>query len=122
MLNQIGQIALTVTNLDTAVAFYRDKLGMAFLFQTPNLAFFDCLGVRFMLGLPEAESPRPGGSVIYFRVEDIKAAYQELAEQGVNFKDQPHLVAKLPDREVWMTFFSDLDGNLLALMSEVSLL
>ena len=117
-LGQIGQIALTVRDTGRAVEFYRDTLGMRFLFQVPNLAFFDCDGVRLMLSQPE----KPGensGSVIYFKVADIQEAYQTLQSRGVVFEDEPHLIAKMPDHDLWMVFFRDPDRNLLGLMCEV---
>jgi methylmalonyl-CoA/ethylmalonyl-CoA epimerase len=118
-LRQIGQIAIPVTDIDRAVAFYRDVLGMQFLFQAPpSLGFFDCDGVRVMLDGPAAE--RAGrGSVLYFKVADIQVAYQALVDQGVDLEGEPHLVARMPDHELWMTFFRDPDQNLLALMCEV---
>jgi methylmalonyl-CoA/ethylmalonyl-CoA epimerase len=120
-LAQIGQIALTVADVDRAAAFYRDALGVKLLFRAgPNLAFFDCAGVRLMLSAPEGEF-RPGGSssVMYFKVPDIRAAFDALRARGVTFIDQPHLIARMPDHELWMTFFKDPDGNVLALMCEV---
>ena len=117
-LGQISQIALTVSDIARAVAFYRDALGMRFLFQVPNLAFFDCDGIRLMLSLPE--KPAEGSSsVIYFKVADIQQAFKSLASRGVSFEGEPHLIAKMPDHELWMAFFRDPDRNLLALMSEV---
>ena len=118
-LSTIGQIAIIVRDLERAVAFYRDVLGMSFLFQAPNLAFFNCGGVRLMLGPPESPEFDHPGSILYFKVEDINLAHATLSSRGVRFRDQPHLVAKLPDHELWMTFFEDLDQNILALMSEV---
>jgi methylmalonyl-CoA/ethylmalonyl-CoA epimerase len=119
-LAQIGQIALTVTDVDRAVAFYRDLLGMKFLFRAPNLAFFDCAGVRLMIGPPEGIGER-GNSVLYFKVGDINSAFETLSSRGVAFEDKPHMIAKMPDHELWMTLFRDPDRNLLALMSEVPL-
>ena len=89
------------------------------LFEVPpKMAFFDCAGVRLMLSLPEnAEFDHPG-SVLYFRVDDIEQAYATLKERGVTFVDQPHLIARMPDHELWMTFFKDTEGNTLALMAE----
>jgi len=118
-LSQIGQIAMHVQDLDRAVQFYRDALGLPFLFEAPpQLAFFDCDGVRLMLDVPgEAEFDRPG-SIIYFSVDDIEAMHAQLAANGVEFRAKPHRVAKLADREVWMAFFEDTEGNVLALMSE----
>ncbi len=117
-LSQIGQIALTVGDLDRAIQFYRDTLGMQFLFQAPNLAFFDCGEVRLMLSIAE----KPGEvftSVIYYKVNDIQKAAETLSGRGVSFEGQPHLIAKMPDHDLWMAFFRDPDRNLLALMSEV---
>lgn len=117
-LSQIGQIAVTVHDVDRAVAFYRDVLGMRLLFQVPNMAFFDCGGVRLMLAVPEPEHDHPS-SILYYKVADIQAAYETLSGRGVAFVDKPHLVARMPDHELWMTFFKDAEGNTLALMSEV---
>jgi len=117
-LGQIGQIALTVSDIGRAVTFYRDSLGMRFLFQVPNLAFFDCEGIRLMLSLPE-KAAEGSSSVIYYKVADIQQAFQTLASRGVAFEREPHLIAKMPDHELWMAFFRDPDRNLLALMSEV---
>jgi methylmalonyl-CoA/ethylmalonyl-CoA epimerase len=118
-LGQIGQIAVNVHDLEKAVSFYRDKLGMRFLFQAPKMAFFDCRGIRLMLGIPETPEFDHPSSILYYKVDDIHAAFETLTARGVRFKDKPHLIAKLPDHELWMTFFVDVDGNTLALMSEV---
>jgi len=118
-LSQIGQIAVNVRDLDRAVTFYRDALGMRLLFQVPKMAFFHAGGVRLMLGLPESPEFDHPSSVLYFKVDDIRSAHATLSERQVAFLDQPHLVAKLPDHELWMTFFKDTEGNTLALMSEV---
>jgi len=117
-LGRIGQIALTVSDIGRAVTFYRDSLGMRFLFQVPNLAFFDCEGIRLMLSLPE-KTAEGSSSVIYYKVADIQQAFQTLASRGVAFEGEPHLIAKMPDHQLWMAFFRDPDRNLLALMSEV---
>lgn len=116
-LNKIGQIAVNVADLEAAVAFYRDILGMKFLFQVPGLAFFDCDGVRLLLD--ELAGWQHPSSILYYKVDDIQGAYQTLEQQKVVFKEQPHLVAKMPDHDLWMSFFEDPSGNLLALMSEI---
>jgi methylmalonyl-CoA/ethylmalonyl-CoA epimerase len=116
-LARIGQIAVSVSDLDRATPFYRDTLGMQLLFQVPNMAFFDCGGIRLMLGLPE----KPGeslSSVIYYKVDEIQPAFEILSSRGVHFEAAPHLIAKMPDHELWMAFFRDPDRNLLALMCE----
>ena len=119
-LGRIGQIAMTVTDLRGAVAFYRDVLGLPLLFEAPpGLAFFDCAGQRLMLAEPEdGDAPR-GSSVLYFSVPDVHASYETLRARGVRFVDEPHLVARLADREILMAFLRDPEENLLALMAEV---
>jgi len=119
-LDRIGQIAVNVHDLSRAVVFYRDILGMRFLFEVPKMAFFDCGGLRLMLGLPETPEFDHPASVIYYRVEDIDAAYRTLRERRVSFEGEPHLIAKLPAHDLWMAFFRDPDRNLLALMCEKS--
>jgi methylmalonyl-CoA/ethylmalonyl-CoA epimerase len=117
-LSVIGQIGITVTDVDLAIRFYRDTLGMKFLFQAGSLGFFDCAGVRLML----SGSEKPGdtySSILYFRVPDIQAASRTLVEKGVALESQPHLVARMPDHDLWMAFFRDPDRNLLGIMSEV---
>ena len=119
-LTQIGQIAVPVSDIERAIAFYRDTLGMRFLFQAPpGLGFFDCAGVRLMLDAPAKAQAENFSSVIYYKVPDLNAAFETLSARGVVFEAKPHLIAKLPAHELWMAFFRDPDGNLLALMSEV---
>jgi len=119
-LSQIGQIAVPVTDLVRAVAFYRDTLKMRFLFQAPpGLAFFDCGGVRLLLDAAAESRTEKRSSIIYFKVQDILETYEVLSDRGVNFQKEPELIAKMPDHDLWMTFFRDPDGNLLALMCEV---
>jgi methylmalonyl-CoA/ethylmalonyl-CoA epimerase len=118
-LSQIGQIAINVRDLQRAVAFYRDMLGMRFLFEAPGgLAFFDVGGVRLMLGVAEKPEFSHHASILYYKVPDIGAAYETLTSRGVTFIDQPHLIARMPDHELWMTFFRDSEENVLALMEE----
>jgi methylmalonyl-CoA/ethylmalonyl-CoA epimerase len=118
-LSRIGQIAMNARDLDRAIAFYRDTLGIPFLFQAPPaLAFFDCAGVRLLLDRPHDREFDHPGSVLYFAVDDIRQMHALLVSRGVSFRDEPHLIARLPDREVWMAFFDDTEGNTLALMSE----
>ena len=120
-LERIHQVSIRTRDIARAVAFYRDALGLKLLFQAPpQLAFFDCGGVRLMLGPAEPEFDHQG-SVLYFAVEDIRAAHTALAAAGVTFRSEPHMIAKLPDREVWLADFLDSEGNVLALMSEPKL-
>ena len=120
-LSRIGQIAVPVSDIARAIAFYRDTLGMRFLFQAtpPGLGFFDLDGVRLMLDAPARSQAQHFSSVIYYEVADLEAAFTTLSERGVRFEAGPHLLAKMPDHELWMAFFRDPDDNLLALMSEV---
>jgi methylmalonyl-CoA/ethylmalonyl-CoA epimerase len=120
-LNQIGQIAIPVQDMPRAVAFYRDVLGMRHLFDAgPKLSFFDCGGVRLMLDIPEQAEFRHPASVLYYKVDDIAAAHRELVEKGVRFADTPHVIAKMPTYDLWMTFARDTEGNVFALMSEAT--
>ena len=118
-LSTIGQIALAVKDLPRAIEFYREKLGMRFLFQAPPaLAFFDCAGIRLMIEVPPDKEFDHPGSPIYFKVDDIDRAHADLTARGVAFRGEPHLIAKMPDHELWMAFFDDTEGNTLALMHE----
>ncbi len=119
MLSTIGQISIVVHDLAQAVEFYRDILGMKFLFEAPNVAFFDCDGVRLMLSLPSQPEFDHPCSILYFKVADIHATHDALSARGVKFESVPHLVAKLPDHDLWMAFFRDCENNFLALMSEL---
>ena len=120
-LSRIHQISMRVHDVDRAVRFYRDALGLPFLFAAPpRLAFFDCDGVRLMLSTPEPGFDHPG-SVLYFFVEDIRQMHETLKARGVVFRGEPHKIATLADREVWLAEFEDTEGNTLALMSEVRL-
>jgi methylmalonyl-CoA/ethylmalonyl-CoA epimerase len=114
----IGQIALTVTNLARAVTFYRDKLGLAFLFEASNMAFFDCGGIRLMLTISETPESTYS-SIIYYKTADILATSNELTAQGVKFEAPARMIAKMPEHDLWMAFLRDTEGNLIALMSEV---
>jgi methylmalonyl-CoA/ethylmalonyl-CoA epimerase len=117
-LSRIQQISMRAHDVERAVRFYRDTLGLPFLFAAPpRLAFFDCAGVRLMLSTPEPGFDHPG-SVLYFAVEDIRQAHESLAARGVRFGTAPHKIATLADREVWLADFEDTEGNTLALMSE----
>lgn len=118
MLGRIGQIAVIVKDLDRAVAFYRDTLGLPFLFQVQNLAFFNCGGTRLMLG-PNESATESYSSILYYQVADIQEAYRTLSARGAKFEGEPHLIARMPDHELWMAFLRDSEGNLLGLMSEV---
>ena len=117
-LDRLGQIALTVSDVDRSAAFYRDTLGVPFLFAFPGLAFFDLGGVRLMLSLPEGSDGRAMASPLYFSVRDIEGVHRTLAGRGVEFVDTPHVVHRDEHKTLWMTFFRDPDGNLLALMDE----
>ena len=113
-LTHIGQIAIPVTDIERAIGFYRDVLGMRFLFQAPpGLGFFDCAGVRLMLDAP-AKDKAGKGSAIYYIVNDLHSAFEILSNRGVHFESEPHLIAKMPDHELWMAFFRDPDQNLFA--------
>ena len=118
-LGHIGQVSLTVRDVERAVAFYRDTLGLPHLGTFGTLALFDCDGTRLLLTQPEGGATS-GSSVIYFTVADLDGAYRALQQQGVTFEGAPHLIHHHPSGlEEWMAFFRDPDANLLALMSQV---
>ncbi|MFE8701981.1 VOC family protein [Cytobacillus sp. FJAT-54145] len=120
-IQKVGQIGVPVKNLERAIIFYRDTLGLPLLFHTDSMAFFECNGLRLLLSIPENESYAFSSSVIYFQVKNITSMYEDLLEKGVSFKDRPHMVAKMGQTETWMTFLEDTEGNTHALMSEVTL-
>ena len=119
-ISRLGQVSMNAHNLERAVAFYRDALGLPLLFTTGNMGFFDCGGVRLMSTLPEKPEFDHPGSVLYFSVPDIESAYRQLEAKNVRFEAKPHLIARLPAHDLWMAFFYDSENNLLALMSEVA--
>jgi methylmalonyl-CoA/ethylmalonyl-CoA epimerase len=115
--SRIGQIAIVCRDIDRATAFYRDSLGLRFLFSAPpRLAFFDCGGVRLMISTSEGEAV--GTSVLYFVVTDIEAHCTALAAKGVRFVGEPHMIARMPDHELWLAEFRDSENNVMALMEE----
>lgn len=118
-LSQIGQISIVVHDLEKATRFYRDVLGMQFLFSAPpQMSFFDCGGIRLMVGLPSEAALDHPASVIYYKVGDIEEAHRTLVARGVEFERDPQLAHKADGYELWLAFLRDPDHNLLALMSE----
>lgn len=115
----IGQISIIVKDVDRATAFYRDVLGLPLLFTVSDMAFFDCGGVRLMLGIASAPEYDHPSSIFYFRVPDIQAGYQRLKDNGVDIVAPPRLIAPMPTHDLWMTAFRDSEGNYHQLMSEV---
>jgi methylmalonyl-CoA/ethylmalonyl-CoA epimerase len=118
-LERIGQIAISVADVALSKEFYGEKLGMKFLFDAGPMAFFQCGETRFMIGAGNEKTVVPGGTILYFKVDDLRATHDALVEKDVYFFQDPHLVAKMPDHELWMAFFKDPDGYTIGLMSEV---
>lgn len=119
MITALQQVSVRVLDVARAKSFYGEGLGLAHLFDAgPKLAFFDCGGVRLMVTTAEQPEFDHPGSILYFRVADIRAEFEAMRARGVAFRGEPHLVAKLPDREVWMAFFDDGEGNVHALVAE----
>lgn len=118
-IESVGQILVCVSDVDRAVAFYRDMLGLTFLFRVPGqpMAFFDCGGVRLYLGVPERPELK-AAATLYFRVADIDRAHADLAGRGVPFIDPPHLTHDDGTTQLWLAFFRDTEGNLHSLMEE----
>jgi methylmalonyl-CoA/ethylmalonyl-CoA epimerase len=117
-LDQIGQIAITVNDLARARNFYQNTLGMKFLFDAGNMCFFRCGDIRLMIGSSDQPEPR-GGTILYFKVQNIQSIHASLLEQGVAFMQPPHLVARMPDHDLWMAFLADPDDNKIGLMCEI---
>jgi methylmalonyl-CoA/ethylmalonyl-CoA epimerase len=114
---RIGQIAIVCRDVARATTFYRDTLGLRFLFTAPpGLAFFDCGGVRLMLSAAEGDAS--GTSVLYYFVSEIEARQRELSAKGVRFVGEPHMIARMPDHELWLAEFRDSENNVMALMEE----
>ncbi|MXX91839.1 MAG: VOC family protein [Chloroflexi bacterium] len=117
----VGQISISVTDVDRAVEFYRDTLGIDFLFQVPGtnpMAFFNCAGTRLYINQPENPEHATGSSVIYFTVDSAHEAAEELKSKGVQLESEPHIIHQTENFTLWMAFFKDPDGNLMSLMSE----
>lgn len=119
MLSGIKQIAVAVADLDASKSFYETKLGLSKVLEVPGLAFFDLDGIWLMLSAATATEPAQTGSVLYFAVADIHQAHAALRERGVDFIDEPHRVADMGSYELWMSFFRDPDGTILAIRAEV---
>ena len=119
-IQRIGQVAIPVQDLERAVAFYAEVLGLRLLFRAPpGLAFFECGGVRLMLSRPEGRDTPTRAGLLYYHVHDIQAAYRALVDRAVVFLDAPRIVARLPDHDLWLAVFRDSEDNVVALMSEV---
>lgn len=115
----VGQIGIPVKDVERAVQFYQNALGLSLLFSTETMAFFESGGLRLLLSLPEKPEFAHPSSVIYFKVDNINSAYEAFIGKGVTFVGAPHPVAKMGQTETWMAFFQDTEGNTHALMSEV---
>ncbi len=117
---KVAQLLIPVGDFEKGITFYRDVLGIPFLFAAPpQMAFFECGGVRLLVGVLPAGQKAQRGSVIYFQVEDIRAVYSSLKERDVRFTAEPHVVHRTQKSELWLSEFTDPDGNQLALTSEV---
>jgi methylmalonyl-CoA/ethylmalonyl-CoA epimerase len=118
---KIAQLLIPVENLENGIGFYRDVLGLRLLFTAPpQMAFFDCGGVRLLVGAMPTGQVAQRGSAIYFQVPDIRGVHVALEAQGVVFKAEPHVIHRTPSSELWLAEFADPDGNQLALMSEMT--
>jgi len=116
--SRIGQIALSVSDLAHSKQFWQDVVGLRFLFEAPNVVFFDIGGQRLMLGQSQAEAFKPEGCVLYFDVSDLDASFAALRDRGAFVQHEPVLVAPLGDKDLWMAFFRDPDSHLFGLMCE----
>jgi methylmalonyl-CoA/ethylmalonyl-CoA epimerase len=117
-LGEIGQVAITVSDLARSKDFYQHVLGLPFLFDAGGMAFFKCGKIRFALG--SSDKPvSPSGTILYFHVPDMQKAHAELVSRGVEFVQAPNLVARMPDHDLWIAFLKDPDNNPVGLMCEV---
>jgi methylmalonyl-CoA/ethylmalonyl-CoA epimerase len=116
--DKIAQIAITVVDLARSKDFYQNVLGLQFLFDAGPMSFFQCGNIRFTIGTAEKPGPR-GGTILYFKVDDIQATHASLRERGVKFLQEPYFVARMPDHDLWIAFLYDPDENILGMMSEV---
>ena len=116
---RIGQIAIVCKDVARATTFYRDTLGLKFLFAAgPNLGFLDCGGIRLMLTTAEQPEHDHPGSILYFFIRDIEGTHRDLTAKGVRFATGPHMIAQMPDHELWLADFMDSEGNTMCLMEE----
>jgi len=118
-LDQLTQISINAHDIKRAEAFYRDTLGIKHLFTVPNMTFFDCGGIRLMVSIPSSPDLDHPSSILYFKVNNIQEAHQTLTSRGVQFVNQPTLVAQMPTYDLWIAAFKDSEQNILSLMSEV---
>ena len=117
-IKRIGQIAINVKDVERATTFYRDRLGLKHLFTVPRMSFFDCGGTRLMLGIAETQEFDHLSSTLYFDTTDIESVHAGLVRAGVKSEGEPHKVADLGDRDLWLSFFRDTEDNVMALMEE----
>jgi len=115
----VGQIAINCHDVKRATEFYRDKLGLRMLYEFPGLAFFDCGGVRLMLTKPETAELDHPSSIIYYRVADIHQASRAIADKGVQIENEPRMIARMPDHDLWLSNVRDTEGNIIAFMAEM---
>lgn len=118
-IRNVGQISVTVRDLSRAITFYRDVLELEYIWETNGMAFFQCGEARLMLAVPENSDFEHPSSVVYYNVDDINGAYHDLVSRGVVFKGPPHEIGKLGDHTIMMAFFSDSEGNVVAIQSEI---
>jgi predicted enzyme related to lactoylglutathione lyase len=115
----VAQIAVTVSDVETATQFYRDIIGLRFLFSAgPNLAFLSDGALRIMLSTPQGAGKVGANSILYFKVDDIESAFADMVEKGATSERPPQLAAQMPDHQLWIGFLRDPDSNLVGIMEE----
>ncbi len=121
-IQNIGQVAIAISDLRKSVAFYKEILGLKLLFEVPpNLAFLECGNTRLMLTTLQGDDKDHHTSVIYYQVEDIQYSTEQLEQQGIVFERKPQMAAKMEDHELWIGFLRDPDQNLIGIMAELPL-
>ena len=117
-LTGILQVAITVKEIDRATAFYRDTLGLPVLMTAPNMAFFNCGGVRLYLSSGQSSEHAAGNSFLYFRTPDMSGFLADAKAKNVSIHQEPQIIAHMPDHDLWLMWIKDSEGNLLGIMEE----
>lgn len=118
-ITELGQLAITVENVKRSLEFYRDILGLDFIFSpSENLAFLRCGATRIMLATPQGAGEIGKNSIPYFKLSNIEEFYKTAVANGARQEREPQLAVQMPDHELWIGFLKDPDENLIGIMEE----
>ena len=115
----LTQVGLSVRDLNRARHFYRDVLGLALLFETNGMMFFQLVGLRLLVGKAYSAEQSIGGSILYFDAPDFESAVDALTAKGVTFLSDAQVLQRTDTHELKLRSFLDPDGNALALLGLV---